>query len=348
MARYWVGGTGTWDASDTSHWAAASGGASGASVPTSSDDVYFDGSSDSGAGFTVTISGSRTCNNLTASGLDQTLTPAGVSSPVLTISGTVSLPASNFGTMSGISVYLAGSGTVTTNGVNLGTLYITGTRNLSDALNCNYLYVNGGTFTTNNYAINIVVSVLGHTGAMVAGTSVISIAGTGTVFTYSSGTWSGGTILLTDTSTTARTFAGGGGSFGKLTIGGTTGTSTLTITGANTFTELASTKTVAHTIVFPNSTTTVGTWSITGTSGNVVTMTRTGGSGQFTLALSSGYLSGINYLSISNGVGYAPIATWYVGANSTNGGGNTGFIFTARPAPDNFLQFFGDTTRPWN
>jgi len=337
--RYWVGGTGTWDGADTSHWSASSGGASGASVPTSSDDVYFDGSSDSGAGFTVTISGGRTCNNLTASGLDQALTPSGVSSPILTINGNVSLPASNFGTMSNISVYLSGSGSVTTNGVNLGTLFVNGSYSLSDALNCNYLNI-GGTFTTNNYAINIVVSVLGHTGIMTAGTSVISIAGTGTVFNYSSGTWTGGNITLTDTSTTARTFAGGGGSFGKLTIGGTTGTSTLTITGTNTFTELASTKTVAHTIVFPNVTTTIGTWSITGSSGNVVTLRRTGGSGNFTLALSSGYLSGIDYLSISNGIGYAPIATWYVGANSTDGGGNTGIIFTARPAPDNFMAFF--------
>ena len=147
-------------------------------------------------------------------------------------------------------------------------------------------------------------------------------------------------ILLSDTTTGARSFIGNGKSYNKLTIGGATGTSTLTITGANTFTELASTKTVAHTIIFPNSTTTVDTWSITGTAGNVVTLTRTGGSGQFTLSKTSGYLSGIDYLSISNGIGYAPISTWYVGANSTNGGGNTGLIFTARPAPDNFMAFF--------
>lgn len=47
-SRFWVGGTGTWDASDTSHWAATTGGASGASVPGTADTVTFDGSSGGG------------------------------------------------------------------------------------------------------------------------------------------------------------------------------------------------------------------------------------------------------------------------------------------------------------
>lgn len=54
-ARFWVGGTGNWDAADTTHWAATSGGAGGETVPTSSDTVTFD--SNSGAGATVTITG---------------------------------------------------------------------------------------------------------------------------------------------------------------------------------------------------------------------------------------------------------------------------------------------------
>jgi hypothetical protein len=55
-------------------------------------------------------------------------------------------------------------------------------------------------------------------------------------------------ILLSDTSGATRLFSGGNLSYNKLTIGGATGTSTLTITNNNQFTELASTKTVAHTI----------------------------------------------------------------------------------------------------
>jgi len=39
--RYWVGGSGNWDGSTTTHWSATTGGATGASVPTAYDDVYF-------------------------------------------------------------------------------------------------------------------------------------------------------------------------------------------------------------------------------------------------------------------------------------------------------------------
>jgi hypothetical protein len=42
---YWVGGAGTWDDITTTNWAATSGGSGGAGVPTSADDVEFDGNS---------------------------------------------------------------------------------------------------------------------------------------------------------------------------------------------------------------------------------------------------------------------------------------------------------------
>lgn len=53
--RYWVGGTGNWDASTTTNWSLTSGGASGASVPNSTKDAVFD--FNSGAG-TVTLTAS--------------------------------------------------------------------------------------------------------------------------------------------------------------------------------------------------------------------------------------------------------------------------------------------------
>ena len=54
--RYWVGGTGTWDASNTTNWSATSGGASGASAPVAADIVIFD--SLSGTGTCTTANGS--------------------------------------------------------------------------------------------------------------------------------------------------------------------------------------------------------------------------------------------------------------------------------------------------
>jgi hypothetical protein len=53
--RYWVGGTDSWDSTAGTKWATTSGGAGGAAVPTSSDDVYFDVNSGS---VTITMSGS--------------------------------------------------------------------------------------------------------------------------------------------------------------------------------------------------------------------------------------------------------------------------------------------------
>lgn len=58
-SRYWVGGTGTWDNSSTTHWSATSGGASGASVPTLADDVFFDENSFSGDGQVVSLTSSN-------------------------------------------------------------------------------------------------------------------------------------------------------------------------------------------------------------------------------------------------------------------------------------------------
>lgn len=65
-ARYWIGGTGTWSSTNTANWSATSGGAGGASVPTSADTPTFDANSGSGVvTFTnggVTV-GATTINN---------------------------------------------------------------------------------------------------------------------------------------------------------------------------------------------------------------------------------------------------------------------------------------------
>lgn len=94
--RYWVGGTGTWDSSNTTNWSATSGGAGGASAPTVADDVFFD--SNSGTAATVTVAStaaSFTCTvnksdiNLSLSG-NATLSAASSGSFTLT-TGTLTL-----------------------------------------------------------------------------------------------------------------------------------------------------------------------------------------------------------------------------------------------------------------
>ncbi len=79
--RYWVGGTGTWNTTSTTNWSATSGGASGASVPTTADNVIFD----QAGTYTVTMIGALACLNITVSA--GVVTFNGFSNPGLTVAG---------------------------------------------------------------------------------------------------------------------------------------------------------------------------------------------------------------------------------------------------------------------
>ena len=147
-------------------------------------------------------------------------------------------------------------------------------------------------------------------------------------------------ILLSDTSTTARSFTGGTGiSYNKLTIGGTTGTSVLTLASGN-FTELASTKTVAHTVrISSSSTVVIDTWSVTGTSGNLVTVDSPSAGSRRTFTLTNSTAGLIDYLSVKD-IGITSPNRFFVGDNSVNGGNNLNVYFTAFPALDTGNMFF--------
>jgi hypothetical protein len=67
--RYWVGGTGTWDAVNTTNWSASSGGAGGASVPTAVDYATFNANSGGG---TVTLGLDVPCQGLDIRGFTGT------------------------------------------------------------------------------------------------------------------------------------------------------------------------------------------------------------------------------------------------------------------------------------
>lgn len=78
--RFWIGNSGTWDAADTTHWSTTSGGSGGASVPTSSDDVFFDANSFSLGLQIVTVN----AFNLACKSMDWT---GALNSPALYFSG---------------------------------------------------------------------------------------------------------------------------------------------------------------------------------------------------------------------------------------------------------------------
>lgn len=80
-ARFWIGGTGNWDAADTTHWSDTSGGAGGFSVPGSGDTVTLDGSSGGG---TVTMTAGVTVTSITMGAFTGTLDTNG---QTVTVSG---------------------------------------------------------------------------------------------------------------------------------------------------------------------------------------------------------------------------------------------------------------------
>lgn len=73
---YWVGGSGIWDNSSISNWSDSSGGLPGASVPGAADTVVFNGASDAGSAFTVTMNANITVQGVTITGLDRAMTLA--------------------------------------------------------------------------------------------------------------------------------------------------------------------------------------------------------------------------------------------------------------------------------
>jgi hypothetical protein len=221
----------------------------------------------------------------------------------------------------------------------------TGTVQLADALelaSTRTLSLISGTFDAVSY--NVTTGKFGGAGsgvyALRMGSGTWTLSGTAFIFSINSsnGVLYKGTadILLSDTSTSARTIAGLGQSFNKLTIGGATGISTLTISGNHQFTELASTKTVAHTIALGSTAQTFGKWSVTGTAGNVVTLTGTGTSH----ILAGACTDGIDYLAMGS-IRFAATspAEFYAGANSTA---------TGTPAAPTYLTDKpADSTRYW-
>ena len=340
---YWnLAGAQNWSATG---WATGSGGTPAVNnFPLAQDTAVFDEAAGSVTG-TITINSAWNIGTFDASLRTSAMTlSTSTNSPVVYGDwkfGTGVTSSSTTGTIT----FSSGTQTITSNGVQFGCPvainHPSANVQLADALSLEStrtLTLTAGTFNAVTYNVTTGLFSNGSSAnTLRMGSGTWTLSGTGTVWSCSTApTLIAGTstIVLSDTSTTARTFAGGGLYYNKLTIGGTTGISTLTITGANTFGELASTKTVAHTITFPSATTTtIGKWAVTGTVGNVVTVNSSTAATAFTLSIAGPANSGIDYLSIRDcTVATTSPGEFYVGVNSTNVSGNTRVVFTATPA----------------
>ena len=187
--------------------------------------------------------------------------------------------------------------------------------------------VSAGTFTAGVYSITAGSFSL-TAGTINMGSGTWTAATTGTSWSVTGPTINAetSTIVLSENTTAAKTFAGGSKTYYNLQIGGVTANAiaTYTITGTNTFNIISSTKTVASTITIPVSvTTTVAGWTANGSLGNlIIVKTPTNGTAG-TLASTTGNITAIvpRYVSFQDIV-FAPLSPservrWYLGSTIT-------------------------------
>ena len=259
--RYWVGGAGTWDATTTTNWSATSGGAGGASAPTSSDNVIFDANSNTLLlPFTVTVTGTSVapaaCLDFSTGGaggaLDGAMTLTMGATAVLDCYGSMALPASNFvfsitaGAIIAFKATTTGK-TITPNGVSFGALVIQlngvgGEWTLGGAVTGSSSFNTiSGTFNTGNFSIT--ASGLSSTGSairsIVLGSSTITLSAAAAInitqaanITFNAGT---STINCSGASSTLNPATGL--TFYNVSFTSNAGGAT-TINGANTFNNL--------------------------------------------------------------------------------------------------------------
>jgi hypothetical protein len=247
--RFWVGGTASWDATAGTKWAATSGGAGGASVPTNADDVFFDAASGT---VTVTLDSSfRQCKSLIFTGFTGTISSTAFGVTIfgsLVLSSTMTIVGSAFSwQMAGTTTGL----TVTTNGKTLtGQLNFsgaTGSWSLVDALTVSgSLTVSAGTFTTNNF--NVTASSLSssntNTRTINLGSSTVTLTGTTPISfgTSTNLTFNAGTSSIVCSSNI--NFDGGNQTFRNVSFTNTN-SGTHTINQTNTFNSLSITAPVS-------------------------------------------------------------------------------------------------------
>lgn len=331
--RYWtfLSADNLW--ANTANWSTSSGGSGGASVPTSADAVIFD--SNSGTG-TAQLNGDRSALSLNMTGSTKSLSGGGAW--YLQLSGNCTFNASTDRLL--VTLRFVGGGTYTLNTnnapiqnvrIDAGTPGNPATLNINGTLRTsNELIADQGTLNTNNNTITALALTSFNGGTLNLGSSTVTLtkSTTGNII-YASSTINYGTSTIIIAATAATTtFFSSPQSFYNIDIA--TSSSVTIFSTSNSFNNISN-SVQPVTLKFPASyTQTFSNFSLSGTPGNLVNLNTESGTGTFTLSKSSGIVSR-NYLSITNSAATGG-ASWFAGANSTDGGGNTGWIFASPSA----------------
>jgi len=323
--RYWVGGSGNW--SDTAHWSTTSGGAGGASLPTSVDDVIFDANSAPGS-FSVNMTASfshlaKSINSTGIIGTVQITKDPALSLPEIKVYGNLTLY--NFSHDRNIYIQPRANMVITQTGSTGGNALRVennwgGTVSIDLASNFtgNKLVMDGyGVLRTNGYTIN----------------SGIQIAGTGsgdftnsTITTASFYAVTTGTLVSTGSTinSTFNSFSGGGKSYNVVNLIGT-----VQVSGDNLFNTLSITAGCSITFV-AGSTQTITNFVANGTSSSQIILRCVTSGSTFTFSKPSGTVDAY-YLDLKDSI-VTGGATWNA-RNSLDSGNNSGWAFVGPTVP---------------
>lgn len=326
-ARFWVGGAGSWNNTLTTNWSATSGGAGGASAPTSSDDATFDASS--GGGTVTLTSTSPTVKTLTMTNA-ATMTLAGGDLDVrgnVALGANVTYSATGKLTIGGDSTFTSsGKAWNSTVGISFGH-----TTTLADDFGSSTTDINSTAGSLDGNGHNVTLASLNNNGGpVILGSGTWTITGSGaTAWKCTGGTVTANTstIKFTDSTNTDLTFVGAGLTYKNIWFARGASTGANIITGANTFADLKDTGSVAHNLTLPASaTTTVATFTVSGSIGQRITVQSSSAGVAATLSKSGGTVS-VDYLTIKDSTATGG-AAWRAGQHSINSGNNTGWFFT--------------------
>jgi hypothetical protein len=355
---YWFGTAGNW--STLNRWfTATGGGGTSATAPLPQDNCFVDVNSTVAASNSFNSGLRYLGRNIDFTGVPNAATLSwqlGAFNPAVTgnLTWAAGMTLTNSGAAAGITMWYDTRGvTLTTAGILHDTNWRytfcgTGSITFADDLTLNTgagdgITHNQGTFNSNNKNLSIASFTSGQSATRVInmGSGTWTLAGTGTVWSIS-GTGmtlnaQTSTIVISDTSVTAKTFAGFSLTYNNVSV---TGGGSGSVTFSNTSTWNTMTLNAPKTIIFQSaSTQTVSNFVATGTAGNVIAISASTGGTKANLSKSSGIVSA-DYLSLtdSNATGGA---SWYAGANSTSVSNNSGWIFSAPPSGTPNLLMMG-------
>lgn len=335
--RYLVaGGSGLWNATDTNNWSATSGGASGASCPTSSDDVFLDAGS---AGASIGCQATATAANVDCTGFTGTFSWGGAVSTTWGGSWTFSAGMTVNGVAFSTQVFTGtGTHTITSAGKQFGNFTINssgGSYTLQDALTVGAsgtatltftrgtLDTNGNTVAAGGFSSNN-----GNTRTLTLGASALNMSTTAP--------WNVGTTNLTLTANTSVvTCSASGASFitwqnfnwGGMSLVFTGGSANTAVATNLTFANFTFTGTAIKTGVLTlyGNITTTGTLTINGnsTTNRVLIASNTVGTAR-TITAATVSCSNVDFMDITG----AGAASPFTGTSLGNALGNSGITFT--------------------